>query len=267
MAPPVVAVVAFDQISPFHLAVPCVVFGDAHPGVPAFELVVCAAEQGPLRTSAGFDIQTHHGLAKLAQADIVIVPSWRDPAEKPAAALLAALVAAHQRGAWVVGLCVGAYVLAEAGLLAGRQATTHWAYAEDFARRYPSVQLDPDVLYVEDGKLLTSAGTAAGIDCCLHLLRGRYGSEVANKVARRLVVPPHRQGGQRQFIEQPVPKTNRNSHLCSLLDQIRASLDQAHSLEALGAQAAMSRRTLTRQFKQLTGMPFGAWLQTERLAL
>jgi transcriptional regulator GlxA family with amidase domain len=266
MSPPVVAVIAFDHISPFHLAVPCVVFGDAHPGTPTFELIVCAAEEGPLRTSAGFDIQTHHGLAALARADIVIVPSWRDPAEKPAAALLAALVAAHERGAWVVGLCVGAYVLAEAGLLAQRQATTHWAYAEDFARRYPNVQLDPDVLYVEDGNLLTSAGTAAGIDCCLHLLRGRYGSEVANKVARRLVVPPHRQGGQRQFVEQPVPNTNSTSKLSVQLDHIRASLDQPHSLETLAAKAAMSRRTLTRQFKQLTGLTFGEWLQGERLA-
>ncbi|MES2944096.1 MAG: helix-turn-helix domain-containing protein [Pseudomonadota bacterium] len=267
MAPALVAVVAFDNISPFHLSVPCVVFSEGRPGEPTFRLVVCSAEDGPLRTSAGFDITTSHRLSVLAEADIVIVPSWRDPAERPPQALLDALVAAHQRGAWVVGLCIGAYVLAEAGLLNHRQATTHWAFAQDFAERFPLVRLDPDVLYIEDGQLLTSAGTAAGIDCCLHLLRQGHGREAANKVARRLVVPPHRQGGQKQFIEQAVPKTTRDARLGGLLDMVRASLNQPHRLETLAEQASMSRRTFTRQFRQLTGLPFGDWIQAERLAL
>jgi transcriptional regulator GlxA family with amidase domain len=260
-----VAVVAFDGISPFHLSVPCVVFGDPPPGAPGFVLDVCAAESGPLRTSAGFEIVARHGLAPLAKADIVIVPSWRDPAERPPAALLQALVKAHRRGAVVVGLCIGAFVLAEAGLLAQRRATTHWACADDFAARFPEVRLDPDVLYVEDGGLVTSAGTAAGIDCCLHLLRSRHGSEAANRVARRLVVPPHRQGGQRQFIDRPVPATRRDSHLGVLLDEVRATLDQPHSLDTLAARAALSRRSFTRHFRKLTGSNFGDWLLGERL--
>ncbi|WP_375738889.1 GlxA family transcriptional regulator [Pseudomonas boanensis] len=267
MPAPVVAVVAFDRISPFHLSVPCVVFGDRHPGVPNYDLRVCAGEDRPLRTTAGFDIAVSHGLADLAEANTLIVPSWRDPAERPPAALLAALVAAHQRGARLVGLCLGAYVLAEAGLLDGRRATTHWAWARDFAQRYPRVEVNPDVLYLEDGNLLTSAGTAAGLDCCLHLLRQDCGAEVANSVARRLVVPPHRQGGQAQFIEQPLPLRARDDRLSALLDWVRAHLDEEHSLDSLAQRALMSRRTFTRHFRQLTGSPVGDWLLAERLGL
>jgi transcriptional regulator GlxA family with amidase domain len=158
-------------------------------------------------------------------------------------------------------------VLIEAGLLAGRRATTHWSYAEDFAQRYPSVQVDADVLYVDDDGLMTSAGTAAGIDCCLHLLRQGYGFEVANKVARRLVVPPHRQGGQAQFIEQPVPATMRKSHLSGLLDWVRGNLASAHTVDSLATRVLMSRRTFTRKFREQTGMSVGSWLLAERLAM
>ena len=263
----VIAAIAFDSISPFHLSVPCVVFGDRHPGIPAFDFRVCAAEDGVLTTTAGFALSTRYGLAALKTADVIIVPSWRDPEERPPQPLLDALLAAHQRGARVVGLCLGAYVLAEAGLLDGRRATTHWAFAADFSRRYPQVLLDADVLYVEDGNILTSAGTAAGIDCCLHMLRQYCGAEAANSVARRLVVPPHRQGGQAQFIEQPIPATAQDSRLASLLDWVRANLQQAHSLDSLASKALMSRRTFTRHFRQLTGSTVGNWLLTERLAL
>ena len=262
-----VAVVAFDQISPFHLSVPCVVFGDRHPGLPSFDLRVCAAEEGLLRTSAGFRIAVDHGLEALQSAQTVIVPSWRDPQERPPQPLLDALVAAHGRGAQLVGLCLGAFVLAEAGLLDGRVATTHWAWAEQFAARYPGVRLDADVLYVEDDSLLTSAGTTAGIDCCLHLLRTQYGSEIANAVARRLVMPPHRQGGQAQYVEQPLPATARDSRLAGLLDWVRANLQQSHSLDSLAEKALMSRRTFTRHFRLLTGTTVGEWLLAERLAL
>jgi transcriptional regulator GlxA family with amidase domain len=262
----VVAVLAFDRISAFHLSVPCVVFGEAHPGMPPFTLRVFSVDKSPLRTSSGFSLNVEHGLEAIAAARTVIVPSWRDPAETPPAELLAALVAAHRRGADIVGLCLGAYVLAEAGLLDGRRATTHWECAADFARRYPQVRLDHAVLYVEDGQLTTSAGTAAGIDCCLHLLRRDYGSRVANAVARRLVVSPHRQGGQAQFVEQPLPANTRDSRLGDLLDWVRASLDRPHTLDSLAAQALMSRRTFTRHFRQLTGNTVGAWLLGERLA-
>lgn len=267
MPGPTIAVVAFDRISPFHLSVPCVVFGEHPPGMPPFNLQICSAEPGPLKTTAGFSLGIKPGLQVLKTADSIIVPSWRDPDESPPPALLKALVAAHRRGAQVVGLCLGAYVLAQAGLLDGRHATTHWAYARDFAQRYPLVKLDADVLYVEEDRLLTSAGTAAGIDCCLHMVRQRYGAEAANRVARHLVVPPHRQGGQAQFIEQPMPTSARESRLSDLIDWVRGKLDQPHTLDSLANQALMSRRTFTRQFRQLTGTTVGKWLQDERLAL
>lgn len=262
-----IAIVAFERISPFHLSAPCVVFGDRHPGVPPFDFAVCAPRPGQLATTTGFSIVVEHGLEKLLTADTIIVPSWRDPAERAPAALLAALVAAHQRGARIVGLCLGAYVLAQAGLLDGRAATTHWAYAEDFARRHPGVRLQPDVLYLEDGRMLTSAGTVAAIDCCLYMLRQQLGGEIANSVARRLVVPPHRQGGQAQFVTQPLPANATDARLSGLLDWVRAHLDQAHTLDSLAARATMSRRTFTRHFRQMTGATVGAWLLGERLAL
>lgn len=259
--------IAFNGISAFHLSVPCVVFGDAPQGEPAFELLVCAAEAGPLSTTAGFSLTVNHGLEALTRAQTIIVPSWRDPEERPPADLLAALAAARNRGARIVGLCLGAYVLAQAGLLDGRRATTHWAYAADFARRYPQVTVDADVLYIEDGEVLTSAGTVAGIDCCLHLLRQQYGAATANTVARRLVTPPHRQGGQAQFIAQPLPATARDSRLAELLAWVRANLAQPHSLDTLAARSLMSRRTFTRHFRLLTGTTVGEWLLGERLAL
>lgn len=262
-----IVTIAFDRISPFHLSAPCIVFGDRHPGVPAFDFAVCAAEPGPLSTTAGFALLVEQGLEALAAADIIIVPSWRAPAERAPEPLLNALIAAHRRGTRIVGLCLGAYVLAQAGLLDGRAATTHWAYAEDFAGRHPKVKVNPDVLYLEDGNILTSAGTAAAIDCCLYLLRQQLGGDIANSVARRLVVPPHRQGGQAQFVAQPVPQDAGDTRLSGLLDWMRANLGQTLTLDALAERAMMSRRTFTRRFHQLTGSTVGEWLQGERLAL
>lgn len=264
----VVAVVAFDRISPFHLSVPCVVFGEDRSGggVPDFDFRVCAAETGTLTTTAGFSIAVTHGLEALADAGTIIVPSWRDPAETPPAALLDALRAAHARGAQLVGLCLGAFVLAAAGILDGRPASTHWAWADDFARRYPRVRLDPDVLYVDDGNVLTSAGTAAGLDCCLHVMRKMCGAQVANHVARRLVVPPHRQGGQAQYVQQPMPPNVRGDRLSGLLDWVSGNLDRPHTLDTLAGRALMSRRTFTRRFRLATGTTVGAWLLAQRLA-
>ncbi|TFE47307.1 helix-turn-helix domain-containing protein [Paraburkholderia dipogonis] len=264
----IVAVVAFDRISPFHLSVPCVVFGEDRSGggVPEFDFRVCAAETGALTTTAGFSIAVTHGLEALADADTIIVPSWRDPAETPPAALLDALRAAHARGAQLVGLCLGAFVLAAAGILDDRPASTHWAWADDFARRYPRVRLDPNVLYVDDGNVLTSAGTAAGLDCCLHVMRKLCGAEVANHVARRLVVPPHRQGGQAQYVQQPMPPNVRGDRLSGLLDWVSGNLTLPHTLDTLAGRALMSRRTFTRRFRLATGTTVGAWLLAQRLA-
>ena len=231
-----VAILAFDRISAFHLAAPCVVFGEACPLPECFPVQVCAWEAGPLRTTSGFTLSVEHGLEALARAEVVIVPSWRDPAERAPEAVLDALRAAHARGAQVVGCVWG--VFAGAGRpVDGRGATTHWAYAVDFARRHPQVRLNADVLYLADGALLTSAGTAAALDCCLQLLRERLGAEDANRAARRLVIALHRAGGQAQFIERPLPSTRDDARLAGLLDEVRAQLDAPHSLDALAARA------------------------------
>lgn len=267
--PETVAVVAFDGISPFHLSVPCLVFGEdrTDTGKPRFRLRVCSLEAGPLRTNAGFTVEAAHGLEALRRAQIVVVPSWRDDGSPAPAALLKALRDAHRRGATIVGLCLGAFVVAEAGLLDCRPATTHWHLAAAFARRYPSVQLQPEVLYVDNGDVLTSAGTAASIDCCLHLLRVRYGAEVANRAARRMVVAPHRQGGQAQYIQQPVPAAAEQDRLRPLLEWLSRHPQRSHSLDDLARRALMSRRTFTRRFREATGTTVGQWLLSQRLAL
>jgi transcriptional regulator GlxA family with amidase domain len=264
-----VAVIAFDGISPFHLSVPCAVFGEDRTGakMPRFELMVCSAEKARLQTSAGFAIETHFGLKHLSRASMIIVPSWRDTAEMPPKALLEALRRAHKRGALIVGLCLGSYVLAAAGLLDGRAATTHWYWAKDLAQRYPLISVNPDVLYVDDGDIITSAGTAAAIDCCLHILRRQYGAEVASCVARRMVVSPHRQGGQAQYIPQPVRDVSTVDHFAEVLEWTRRNLHKPHSLDTLAERALMTRRTFTRRFKQVMGITVGEWLLSQRLGL
>lgn len=264
-----IAVVAFHGISVFHLSVPSLVFGEdrSEIGVPKFRVRVCSAETTRrLRTAAGFDIQTEHGLAGLAGAGTVIVPSWRDPEEAAPAPLLAALRRAHARGATIVGLCLGAYVVAEAGLLDGRSATTHWSWAAAFAARYPKLRVDPDVLYLDDGDVITSAGTAASIDCCLHMLRVRLGADIANRVARRLVVAPHRQGGQAQYIEQPVHGDSEGDRLSATLAWASAHLAEQHDVDSLARRTRMSRRTFTRRFRHATGTSLNPWLRSQRIA-
>ncbi|HZX27615.1 MAG TPA: helix-turn-helix domain-containing protein [Telluria sp.] len=264
-----IAVLAFDGISPFHLSVPCLVFGEDHTddGVPRNALRICAERPGRLGTTAGFALEAPHGLDGLRGADLVIVPSWPDPATPASAALCDALRAAHADGATVVGLCLGAFPVAQAGLLDGRGATTHWRCADAFARRFPQVKLDPAVLYVEDGRVVTSAGTAAGLDCCLHLLRGQIGAELANRVARRIVVAPHRAGGQAQFIEQPVIARPDGDRLAAALAWARQNLNGELDVDALAARSLMSRRTFTRQFRERTGTTFSQWLVQQRVAL
>ncbi|MFJ3522037.1 GlxA family transcriptional regulator [Pseudomonas sp. NPDC090203] len=262
-----VCVIAFNGISPFHLSVPCLVFGqDRRVGdSPWFKLAVCAGEDGVLMTNAGFAIQCDHGLDQVTRADIVVVPSWRDVDARPPDAILDALNAAHARGALVVGLCLGAFVLAHAGLLDGKQATTHWAWAAQLAQDFPQIDVDAKVLYVEQDQVLTSAGVAAGLDCCIHIVRRAYGREIANTLARRLVVSPHREGGQAQFIDQPVPQGASDQRLSLLLDWLRANLGEALSIDQVAQRLAMSRRSFTRHFKQITGSTFGKWLTNERI--
>ncbi|ASJ76153.1 GlxA family transcriptional regulator [Granulosicoccus antarcticus] len=264
-----IAIVAFDGISPFHLAVPCTVFGDdlARLDVPRYDLVVCAEKLGTIPTQSVFSIEVCHDLSVLDTADTVIIPTWCDSDIRPSDALLDALRGAHARGARMVGLCLGAFVLAEAGLLDGRTASTHWVWADEFARKYPRVSLDVDVLYVDEGDILTSAGTAAAIDCCIHLVRCDHGAEVANRLARRLVTAPHRSGGQAQYIEQPLPKPIDNDRIARAIVWASENISTSISLDTMAEHAAMSRRNFSRQFRKATGTTVSHWLLAQRLTL
>lgn len=283
-----VAVLVPDRVSVFELAVPCEVFGIDRSDLadPWYGFRTVAVGEPPLRTSAGYTIDTPYRLADLGWADTVVVPAW--PAPVPAEAsdapsvtwratstaapeadlpadLLGALRAAAARGARIVGICTGAFVLAAAGLLDGKRAATHWLHAEAFARRFPHVRLDADVLYVDEGQVLTSAGTAAGIDLCLHLVRRDHGARVANDVARRMVCPPHRDGGQAQFIDHPVSRPADADPVASLLDWARDHLDQPLTVEHLARRCAMSPRTFARRFRAATGTTPLRWLTDQRV--
>ena len=264
-----IAIVAFDGISPFLLSIPCGVFGEdrSAAGVPHFDLRICGTQAGPLSTSAGFCIVAPYGLEGLVDADTIIVPGWHDPRISPPEPLLEALRAAHERGACLVGLCLGAFVLAAAGILDERPATTHWLWAEEFARCYPRIRVNPEVLYVDDGDVLTSAGVAAGIDCCLHLMRKWCGAEIASRVARRMVVPPHRQGGQAQYAELSLSVRGDGERISAVLDWARLHLNHSLDVDMLAEQARMSRRTFTRRFRAATGTTVSSWLRHERLAM
>ena len=262
-----VALVIFDQVPPFEMAVPCEVFGidRSDMGVPNYRLIVCAAEEGSLRAKVGFSIEAPYGLSDLHEAQTVVVPAWRDVEETPPTALLEALRRSYRRGARIVSLCSGAFVLAAAGLLEGRRATTHWMYADAFARKFPAVRLDPAVLYVDEGQILTSAGTAAGIDLCLYLVRLDYGAEVANVFARRMVVPPHRDGGQAQYVQAPVAPGPNEGPLTETLEWARANLDEPLTVERMAAHARMSARTFARRFREVTGTTPLKWLLNQRI--
>ena len=216
-------------------------------------------------TSAGFGLTHLAPLKAIDTADVVIMPGWRDDLDDPPERLLSALRRAHDRGAQIVGLCLGTYVLAAAGLLDGGRATTHWEFADRIAARFPAIDLDPDVLYVEHNNVLTSAGTAASLDVCLHMLRTRLGATEANRTARRLVFAPHRDGGQAQFIEQPLPAASGDCRLTVLMNSVRTRLKEPQTLNTLADAARMSRRSFTRHFKAVTGTSAAVWLLKERL--
>ncbi|QYK07036.1 GlxA family transcriptional regulator [Shewanella zhangzhouensis] len=262
-----VAVVAFQGISPFHLAVPSVVFAEGPTDKSFFEVFICSAEQQPLTCNLGYHLSGLHDLSQLQRANVIVIPSWRSPYEQPTPELVHILRNQAAQGTTIVGLCLGAFVLAAAGLLDGHQATTHWECADELQRLYPKVHVTPDLLYVESGNIMTSAGTAAGLDACLALVRKRFGATLANQVARRLVIPPHRDGGQAQYIEMPLPQTAGHDRLSSLIQNVRGELEKPHTLDSLAAEVAMSRRSFTRQFRQLTGTTVMKWLIAERLNL
>jgi transcriptional regulator GlxA family with amidase domain len=267
MKPVRIAVLAFDGISLFHLSVPGLVFGikPAPPGLSPYVVTHCAEKPGEVRTSQGISINVPSGLEAMRKADIVLVPSWSGPDTTASPAVVDALLKAHRRGAQIVGLCLGAFVLGDAGLLEGRQATTHWAARDVFARRFPAADFRPEVLYVADDNVVTSAGTAAAIDCCLNLVRQRDGADVANRVARMLVTPPHRQGGQAQFIEQPVPELPSENRLPGVIEWALQQLAEPLSVDILADAAHMSRRTFTRRFREATGTTVSKWVANARL--
>ena len=280
MAPPArrrrhrhtVATVICHGVAPFEMAVPCEVFGidRSELGVPWYRHMICAAEAPPIRSSQGFTIDTPYGLDDVVKADTVVVPAWGAAQldDEPPPALLDALRAAHRRGARILSVCSGAFVLAAAGLLDGRRATTHWMHAEALAARYPDIDVDPDVLYVDEGDVMTSAGTAAGIDLCLHVVRLDFGAEIANAVARRMVVPPHREGGQAQFVEAPMTAGEPGSdRFAATLEYMLEHLDEPLPVETMADRAAMSPRTFARRFRATTGTTPGQWLVRQRVLL
>lgn len=260
-----VAVAVGRRSHPFEVSVACEVFGLERPelGVEWYRFLVCATDPPPLPLGA-FTLDTPHGLADLAAADTVIVPA-HPPDEPVPEPTLAALRTAYERGARMVSFCSGAFALAAAGILDGRSVTTHWMYAGELARRYPSLDVRPDVLYVDDGQVLTSAGTAAGIDLALHIVRRDHGTRVANMVARRMVVPPHRDGGQAQFVDSPVPDPDDASALAPTLDWALDRLDEPLTVEQLAAHALLSARTFARRFRAVTGTTPLQWLCTQRV--
>lgn len=264
-----IAVLVFDGIGSFHLSIPAMVFGEDRTslGLPRIEVVPCALTPGRICSSLGLEMTVRHGPEAMSEADLLIVPSWKDMNKPAPPALLEGLRQAHRAGKPVVGLCLGAFLVAEAGLLDGRTATTHWAWADEFQRRFPRVELDPHVLYIDHGDVVTSAGTAAGLDCCLHLIRKEYGAELANRLARRLVIPPHRQGGQAQYVEHPVRVNGRTDRIGQTLEWAQAHLGEALDIDRLANHAAMSRRTFTRHFQKSTGMSVVPWLTQQRIRL
>lgn len=273
---PTVAVLAFDAISPFHLSVPALVFGragiDRKDGWP-YRLRVCAEHPGPLRTEAGFDLAVPYGLEALDDlaggapgepADLLIVPSWNRDAV-PSERLLGAIRAAHGRGARIVGLCLGGWVVAASGLADGRELTTHWSDAERLARAHPAVRVRADLLWSDLGDVITSAGVAAALDCCLHLVRTDLGSRVAAELARRLVLAPHRSGSQAQFVPVAVPAAEQDDPIERAMVWASSRLAEPTDLDAWARAAALSRRTFTRRFRDRTGTSPQQWLLHQRL--
>ncbi|MGW4462025.1 helix-turn-helix domain-containing protein [Micromonospora sp. NPDC004704] len=266
-SPHTVALVVTDAIPVFEFAVPCEVFGIDRSDLvdPWYDLRLCAAVPGPLRTSLGLRVEAPYGLDALTDADTVVVAACNRSVQlRPPAPLLDALRRAHHRGARIVSICSGAYVLAAAGLLDGRRATTHWMNAVDFAHRFPRVRVEPDVLYTDEGDLFTSAGTGAGIDLCLHLVRLDHGTAVANEVARRMVVPPHRDGGQAQYA-RPVARGEPHPDLSPLLDWARGHLDRPLTVAELAHRAHLSPRTFARRFRDTVGTSPLQWLVEQRV--
>ena len=262
---PLVVALAYDGFCAFEFSCAAEVFGLPRPelGPGWYRFETSAAKGRKIRGQYGISMRVDGGLDRLAAAGTIVVPGWQVDVPVPES-VIDALRAAHARGARLLSICSGSFLLAATGLLDGRRATTHWRYADELRRRYPQIQVDPDVLYVDEGEILTSAGSAAGLDLCLHLVRRDYGPAVANQVARRLVIPPHREGGQAQFLQRPIDKLERGS-LSVLMDKMRRRLDEPLRIAELARLAAMSERTFMRRFQAATGMSPADWITRMRV--
>ncbi|MDV8148933.1 GlxA family transcriptional regulator [Arthrobacter sp. B10-11] len=261
-----IAVYAFDRATMFHLAVPQMVFDEvARQGIAGWETILFSDRAGGITTAEGYRLGEVKGPEAAEEADVVVVPSWFDDGRAPSDSLRRVLQGAHGTGVAILGLCLGAIPVADAGLLSGRRAVTHWQAFDSLAERHPDVTLDQSVLYVDHGDVLTSAGTASALDACLHLVRARLGAEAANHVARSLVIAPHREGGQAQYIEHPMPPRSTDDPISRLLEWALGHLAQPLTIDYLAARTHLSRRTFVRAFRAATGTTPAAWIRARRL--
>ncbi len=260
-----VAVLAYDGLSLFEYAIVGEVFGLHRPEItPWYQFRIASLDMGKLRSNSGLQFMATGGLQALDDAGTILLPGWRDTNETPPKSLLEKLRIAHDEGARIGSICNAAFILAEAGLLDGKRATTHWRCADALAQRFPKIEVAPDVLYIDCGQVLTSAGSAAGIDLCLHIVRNDCGVSVANTIARRLVVPPHRSGGQKQFILSPV-RDSPEASLSKTLDAIRSTLAEPHTVTSMAKTAGLAPRTFARHFSKMNGTTPYVWLLNERI--
>lgn len=262
-----VAVLAYDGLCTFEFGIAVEVFALPRPELkcPWYAFEVCGVRRGAVHATGGVRVVAHQGLSALEHAGTIVIPGWADRDRPPPPRLIDALRRAYGRGARLLSICSGAFLLAASGLLDGRRATTHWRYAAELAARHPRVRVVPDVLYIDEGQLLTSAGSAAGIDLCLHLVRRDFGAEVANIVARRLVVPPHRDGGQAQFLPEPIPSDEAPSAIAPVLEWALGHLGEDLSVWLLARRARLPERTFCRRFDAAYGTSPGRWLTSQRV--
>ena len=262
-----ICVLAYDGLCTFEYSLAVEIFALSRPEHENwYDFGVVAVDEGPIRGLGNITVEADTDLSGLLEADLIIIPGWRGADEQIPQALRDTLIEAHKNGTRIASICSGVFVLAQCGLLDGADATTHWRYVDKLRDMYPLIKINPDVLYVDNGLILTSAGSAAGFDLCLHIVRQDYGTAAANAVARRLVVPAHRDGGQSQFISRPLPLAYQGN-IAPLLDKIRESLDEDWEIERMANEAHTSARTLQRRFKNATGKSPHTWLTMERVEL
>ena len=260
-----IVVLAYDKLWAFEFGIAAEIFGWDRPDidVPWYDFSIASARKS-FRMHNGLSVQVEHGITHLDTADTIIIPGWADVQTPPDTATIEHLIAAHERGARLVSFCTGAFCLAHAGLLSGKEATTHWRYKRQFQELFPDINIVEDVLYVDNGTIITSAGGSAAIDASLYMIRQDYGADISNRVARGLVTPPHRDGGQAQYVEAPIQE-RPGQHVAGVLDWARERLDTAITITDLAAQSGMSERTFLRRFRDSTGTTPLKWLRRERV--